>query len=80
MRAVWALIVMPRSRSRSILSRNCVALLARRERLGGVEQPIGERALAVVDVRDDAEVADVRAGRSRAGPSSLRERLDWKYA
>ena len=34
------------------------ALLAAAERLRHVEQAIGERALAVVDVRDDAEVAD----------------------
>ena len=40
------------------MSRNCVAPLALGERPGGVEQAIGQRALAVVDVRDDAEVAD----------------------
>ena len=28
---------------------------------GGLQQPVGKRALAVVDVRDDAEVADVVA-------------------
>ena len=34
------------------------ALLALGERARRVQQPIGERALAVIDVRDDAEVAD----------------------
>ena len=28
---------------------------------GGLEQPVGQRALAMVDVRDDAEIADVVA-------------------
>ena len=41
-----------------------VLLLASRERAGGLEQPIGQRGLAVVDVRDDGEVAD-EAGRRR---------------
>ena len=45
-----------------------VALLAVGERVRGVEQPIGQRALAVVDVRDDAEVADPRGGRSSRAP------------
>ncbi len=35
-----------------------LAPLALAERPGGVEQAIGQGALAVVDVRDDAEVAD----------------------
>ncbi len=35
--------------------------LARRERSGELEQAVGQRALAVVDVGDDGEIADVRA-------------------
>jgi hypothetical protein len=35
-----------------------IALLAPGERPGGVQQPVGQGALAVVDVGDDAEVAD----------------------
>ena len=37
-----------------------VAHLARRDRVGQLEDAIGERRLAMVDVRDDREVADVR--------------------
>ena len=33
--------------------------LALRERAGHLEQAVGQRGLAVVDVGDDAEVADV---------------------
>ena len=35
-------------------------LLALRHGAGPLEEPIGERRLAVIDVRDDREVADVR--------------------
>ena len=33
--------------------------LARGQRAGELEEPVGESGLAVVDVRDDREVADV---------------------
>ena len=36
-----------------------VLRLARRHRPGLLQQPIGERALAVVDVRDDGEIAQM---------------------
>jgi hypothetical protein len=47
------------------------ALLALVERTGRVQQPVGERALAVIDMRDDAEVADALVGRHGDRPSSL---------
>ena len=34
------------------------AHLARLEAAGGLDQPVGKRRLAVIDVRDDAEIAD----------------------
>ena len=53
-------MVMPRSRSRSIVSRTCSIISRWRKRAGDFEQAIGERRLAVIDVRNDAEIADVR--------------------
>ena len=45
--------------------------LARRERSRELEQTVGQRALAVVDVGDDGEIADVRAiHRDGADPAS----------
>ena len=70
-----AWIVMPRSRSRSSLSitRSTTAWLARK-RAGLAQQCIDQRRLAVVDVRDDREVAEVFAGlggvHGRPDPSS----------
>ncbi len=58
MRTAVALIVMPRSRSRSIWSSTCSRHLARRDGAGDLKQPVGERALPMVDMGDDAEVAD----------------------
>jgi hypothetical protein len=57
-----------------------VAPLARLEGAGDVEQAVGERALAVVDVRHDAEVPDAglvghgagSGGRLASGEPSLR--------
>ena len=40
-----------------------LAHLLARERAGGFEQPVGERRLAVVDVRDDAEIPDSFLGK-----------------
>ena len=53
-------MVMPRSRSRSIESRTC-AIISRCESAPvHFEQAIGQRRLAVIDVRNDTEVPDVR--------------------
>ena len=43
----------------SRLVQQLLAGLALGDRPGQLQQPIGQRALAVVDVRDDGEVADV---------------------
>jgi hypothetical protein len=44
-----------------------VALVALGDRPRQLQQPVGQRRLAVVDVRDDAEVADERQVVRRAG-------------
>ena len=49
---------MPRSRSRSMVSSTCSRIEPLLERAGGLDQPVGQGGLAVVDVGDDAEVAD----------------------
>ena len=41
-----------------MLSRTCSLHLALADGAGELEQPVGQRGLAVVDVGDDAEVAD----------------------
>ena len=46
--------------------------LARGERAGQLQQPVGERGLAVVDMRDDREIADV-VGVHECGGGPLRE-------
>ena len=61
-RTAWALIVMPRSRSRSIESSSCGPVLARVHGAGDLEDAVGQRRLPVVDVGDDREVADVPGG------------------
>ena len=55
-------MVMPRSRSISIESSTCSVHLALLEAAGELDQPVGERRLAVVDMRDDREIADVLDG------------------
>ena len=57
-RTACALIVIPRSRSRSIESSSCSRISPLRDGVGQLEDAVGERRLAVVDVRDDREVAD----------------------
>ena len=57
-RTAWLLIVMPRSRSMSIRSRYCARIAAVVDDAGELQHPVGQRRLAVVDVGDDAEVAD----------------------
>jgi hypothetical protein len=55
-----ALMVMPRSRSRSIESRSCSLASRSETACGGLEQAVGEGGLAVVDVGDDGEVSDLQ--------------------
>ena len=59
---------MPRSRSMSIRSRYCARIGPAVDDAGELQHPVGQRRLAVVDVGDDAEVADHR----RVGGSGLR--------
>ena len=63
-RTVCALMVMPRSRSMSMLNRAPASTISRfREaRRSDFDQAVGQRRLAVVDMRDDREVADVVEG------------------
>ena len=60
-------MVMPRSRSMSIEFEHLLLHLARVEPAGELDQPVGQRRLAVVDMRDDGEVADIVDGNSRHG-------------
>ena len=53
-------MVMPRSRSRSMVSSTCAIISRWRQRAGDFEQAIGKRRFAVIDVRNDAEIPDVR--------------------
>ena len=69
-RTAWLLIVMPRSRSMSIRSRYCARIVPLVDDAGELQHPVGQRRLAVVDVGDDAEVADDR----RVGLAGLRAR------
>ena len=56
-----ALIVMPRCALQVHVVEQLLAELALGDGAGHFEQPIGQRALAVVDVGDDREIADVLA-------------------
>ena len=62
-------MVMPRSRSRSMLSRNCASISRACSAPVSLEEPVGERRLAVIDVGDDREIADVTADPLR-GPAT----------
>ena len=56
----FASIVMPRSRSWSLRVEHAFGhLLVVAEDVRGLQQAIDQRRLAVVDVRDDGDVADV---------------------
>ena len=57
-RTFWALIVMPRSRSRSIESRYCARMSRASTAPVSSRMRSRQRRLAVVDVGDDREVAD----------------------
>ena len=52
-------MVMPRSRSMSIELSTCSTISRVGHRPGLLDQPVGERRLAMVDMGDDGEVADV---------------------
>ena len=52
-------MVMPRSRSRSMESSTCSIISRCAERAGDFEQTVGKRRFAVIDVRNDREIADV---------------------
>ncbi len=73
-------MVMPRSRSISIEFEHLLLHLARLEAAGGLDQPVGERRLAVIDMGDDREIADVvegeghRVSRLRAARQRVRQR------
>ncbi len=54
-----ALIVIPRARSKFHVVQQLLLHLPLLHRARGFQQPIGQRALAVVDMGDDAEIADV---------------------
>jgi len=55
---VLGLDVMPRSRSMSMVSRLLPAHEARIDAPVNLEDPVRQRGLAVIDVRDDADGAD----------------------
>ena len=57
-RTVWALMVIPRSRSISIVVEHLLGHLALGQRAGLLDQAVRERRLAVVDVGDDREIPD----------------------
>jgi hypothetical protein len=50
-------MVMPRSRSMSIESSTC-SFISRSVSRRDLDQPVGQRRLAVVDMGDDGEIAD----------------------
>ena len=49
-------MVIPRSCSMSILSSTCLRHLARGEPAGRLDQPVGERRFAMVDMGDDEKL------------------------
>ena len=57
--AVCALIVMPRSRSRSMESSTCASISRSLKPAAQLDEAVGQRGFAVVDVGDDGKVADV---------------------
>jgi hypothetical protein len=52
------LIVMPRSRSSAIESSTCACISRACRPAADLDEAVGQRRLAVVDVRDDGEIAD----------------------
>ena len=55
-------MVMPRSRSISMEFEHLLDHFARFEPAGQLDQPVGQRRFAVVDMGDDREIADVCDG------------------
>ena len=51
-------MVMPRSRSRSMVSSTCSIISRCDSAPVYFEQAVGQRRFAVIDVRDDREIAD----------------------
>ena len=78
----WALIVMPRARSSAMSSSNCSFISRLADRAGEFQQPIGQRALAVVDVGDDREIADElgigHGGEDADSGGGIQEPLNWR--
>ena len=58
---LWALMVMPRSRSRSMESSTWASISRSDEATAQLYQAIGQGRLAVVDMGDDGKVPDVIA-------------------
>ena len=52
-------MVMPRSRSRSMVSRAWACMSRWEMVFGEFQQAVGERGFAVIDVGDDAEIANM---------------------
>jgi hypothetical protein len=77
-RTVCALMVMPRSFSISMLSRTCADISRSVSPPVRLDQPIGQRRLAVIDVRDDAEIADEGDFGRHIGEALSRQRGDTK--
>ncbi len=57
MRTACALMVMPRSRSRSMASRICACISRPVTEPVNLQQTVAQRRLAVVDVGNDGEIA-----------------------
>ena len=64
-------MVMPRSRSISMLSSTCSFISRAVSAAGLLDQAVGQRRLAVVDVGDDGEVADAGKRRRHGRASSI---------
>ena len=75
-----ALMVMPRSRSRSMESRIWLDHLAVGDGSTELDQPVGEGRFAVVDMGDDGEIADMGGISHCCGvwhPSYRGSRIGW---
>ena len=69
-------MVMPRSRSSSMLSRTWLVISRSVKRAGGLDQPVGQGGFPMVDMGDDGEVADMVDGRVGHGYAWQR-RAEW---
>ena len=59
MRTARALMVMPRSRSRSMLSSSCSSISRDGDRLALLEQTVGKGGFAVVNMCNNREIANL---------------------